>query len=123
MLPSEVKAKIGNPKAVEGGFPNSRNLIILDLPQMAGQMINSTWFYASDPVSVAMPNYSYFVNGQMVDEQIFLNYRGATEVYFYEDKLISQGMGDSYKRTRSQKLKIVPLDRKQLIQKTLEQMQ
>jgi hypothetical protein len=46
MTPGEVKRAIGNPQSIEGGFPNSSEEIIEEMPEQVGQLDNSTWFYA-----------------------------------------------------------------------------
>lgn len=116
--PTEVKAKIGNPKAVESGFPNSTELIVVGSPDMSGQMNNSTWFYIFEPIEVKLPEIIFFVNGFLTNEQTFLAYRGNIDVYLYEKKLISPGMGEGYKITKNSKLEIVPLNREKTFSET-----
>lgn len=111
LSPSEVKSKIGNPKAVESGFPDSREMLISEMPGMAGQINYSTWFYVFEPKDLILPKSTYIVNGEPTSERIYLSYIGKSLVYYVEGKLISEDLAKDYKLTGSSKLKSKPLDK------------
>lgn len=110
---SEVKTKIGNPKSISGGFPDSNSLFIFKMPEMAGQLNNSTWFYMYNPIYVEInyKNYAYTVNGLGADEDIYSSYISKNEVFIVDGELVSYDIGHGYKVTKSKRLKIQPLDK------------
>jgi len=111
MTTQEVRSVLGSPKAVEGGFPNSKEKLIHDFPEMVGQLNNSTWVYFYDPISVTLASaVGFYVNGQEVSESDYNSYKDLEYVYLYEGKVIDAGMGQGYKATRSNKLKVVSKD-------------
>jgi hypothetical protein len=91
MTPNEVKQMLGRPQAIEGGFPRSSKSIIIDFPEQAGQMNNSTWFYFYPALSLKLDAGTeklYIVNGFEVSENIFKSYADADEVYLYKGKVV-----------------------------------
>lgn len=101
MTPNEVKQMLGRPQAIEGGFPKSSKSIIIDFPEQAGQMNNSTWFYYYPALSLKLDagtDKLYTVNGFEVSEDIFGSYADADadEVYIYKGKVVSSGEGKHY---------------------------
>lgn len=112
---SEVKAKIGNPKSISGGFPKGESGIIFSMPDMVGQLNNSTWFYMFNPVDIEInyenSTYEYSVNGIGTDEETYKSYISKTEVFIVDGKLVSYDIGKGYKVTKSPSLKFEPLNK------------
>lgn len=108
--PNEVKGKLGNPSAVEGGFPDESGILVKDSPKMAGQMNYSTWFYINDVKELDIPDAIYFINGEFVSKDFYEMYADKDFVYMLEGKIISESMGSSYALTRKSGLQKVPID-------------
>lgn len=108
MSADEVKKVIGRPNAVEGGFPNSDKFIIKDLPEQAGQINNSTWFYIypTFKVSYKKEGLEYYINGDKTTEEIYKSYQGKENIYIYGGSVVPFPMGDSYRILNSAGLRI-----------------
>lgn len=109
--PNEVKSKIGNPKAVEGGFPEGEQILISEFPEMVGQMNYSTWLYSFNPIDLVIPDAIYFINGELTSERIYNEYKDKSMVFYLDGKLISYGMGEGYRITKKAGLQQIPLNR------------
>lgn len=107
MSTEEVKKALGRPKAIEGGFPNADELIISGMPEQAGQLNNSTWFYFFKQITVNVDDPTYKVNGFPVSEEDYVAYLRLNEVYIYKGQVIHPRMADSYKVLQDPKLIIV----------------
>lgn len=112
--PAEVKSAIGNPNAVQGGFPDTNNMYFDD--KMAGQLNYSTWFYFLKPVHLIIGEL-YLVNNHPTTKEAYNSYLNSDEVFYYDGNLVTKEFVDKYKdeKITSEKLvkestKFVPFD-------------
>ena len=98
MTGDEVKKKIGRPKAVESGFPNTDDQIIFELPEQVGQLNYSTWFYFFDIFTITVPktiDAKFFINKTEVSEETYNDYIAGK--FFINKMEVSEGMYNDYK--------------------------
>jgi|GEM_PF-1661104 len=122
MTRNEVKQVLGRPQAIEGGLPKSSKSIIIDFPEQAGQMNNSTWFYFYPLLTskVDEPKKThYIVNGYEVSEDISDKYVGVESVYVHEGQVVYPESGKGYEFLKDVNLKIVQRDVKQTLVRTV----
>ena len=120
MSTDEVKKVLGRPKSIEGGFPDSKDRILFEIPAQVGQMNNSTWFYFYDQISISYIDSGgliFYINGQKVTEELYRQYEDKTEVYLYKDEVIDKYMARSYETLQDPKLKKVTKDYRTEIKK------
>ena len=98
MSTAEVKTILGRPKAIESGFPDSRESIVDSLPDQRGQLNNSTWFYFYNPISIDVDK--YVVNAFSVSKEMFEAYNDKDTVYFHNDSMIFPSQVESYRSLR-----------------------
>lgn len=106
----EVKNILGKPAAVEGGFPQSDELIITSLPDQVGQVNNSTWFYF---LPIRKITYDYqadamcYLNGIEVQQDVYDEYKNLDSIWLHDGKPTSMTMVEGYKIMRDENLKLV----------------
>ena len=111
MSGEEVKAKIGRPKAVDSGFPNTQEKIILKLPEQVGQLNYSTWFYFFDKIIALIPktiDEQFFINKIQVSEEIYNYYKDFQKIYLFDGSIVFPDAKDYYQRKDSTKFVIQP---------------
>ncbi len=108
---SEVKAKIGNPKSIESGFPQIGGCKIADSPKMVGQLNNSTWFYMYTAIPIKFDDKGYFVNGINTTEELYFEYKDSETVNLLDGKVISKSLAGVYKSANNNNLSVRPKDR------------
>ncbi len=109
MTGEEVKKKIGRPKAVQGGFPNTDDRIIIELPEQAGQLNYSTWFYFFDIITITVPKDSdakFFINKIEVSEGMYNDYKDLEEIYLVDSSIIFPAGKEHYQREDSSSFSI-----------------
>lgn len=107
----EVKNIMGKPTRVLSGFPDTENIVIMDIPNFIGQVNYSTWMYQGQRFTlknVLVADCDYYLNNIKVDEDLFSLYERLNVVYFYNSKIIAPGMADSYKLLKDTKLHTEP---------------
>jgi hypothetical protein len=135
MSAEEVKKKIGRPKAVESGFPNTDSLIILDMPAQVGQLNYSTWFYFFSILSLDVPKpiaakcfvngtevseteYENYIAGQFVinktevSEEMYNDYKDLEEIYLVDKEIIFPVSKEYYQKEDSSTFSIQPKNHK-----------
>ncbi len=92
MTPGEVKRAIGNPQSIEGGFPNSSEEIIEEMPEQVGQLNNSTWFYVYKLIRIEVDDDTtlYTINGVSVSSTLYDEYKGSDSILIYKGELVSK---------------------------------
>jgi len=111
MSGEEVKKKIGRPKRVESGFPNTDEQIILKLPEQVGQLNYSTWFYFFNKIKAVIPrtiDEQFFINKIKVSEEVYIYYKDLKEIYLFDGSLVFPDTKDYYRRMDSTKFVIQP---------------
>ena len=106
----EVKKILGKPTAIEGGFPNSKELLLTTLPEQVGQLNNSTWFYFLPvrKITYDSPEEALcYLNGEQVTIDVFNEYITKDSIYIYKGKPIPIARAKSYKILRDYNLKYV----------------
>lgn len=107
----EVKKILGKPKSVEGGFPNSDEMILKYLPEQVGQLNNSTWFYFFHAFKITYETQDkilYYLNGQEISQSLFFDYYKRDSIYFYNGEPISVVLAERFKNLRDISLKLIP---------------
>lgn len=105
----EVKKILGKPNAIEGGFPQSDEMIISSFPDQVGQVNSSTWFYImsiSKLTSTSKDDAIYYLNGKVVQEDVFNEYKSKDSVWFHDGKPISLLMVEGYRIMQDKSLEI-----------------
>jgi hypothetical protein len=116
MSGEELKKKIGKPKAVEGGFPDTEERIIVDLPEQKGQLNYSTWFYFFEVLTITVPRSpddKYFINNVEVFEDMYNDYKDLSEIYLVDGSIIYPAGRNDYQRMDSAKFSIQPKNMKE----------
>ena len=118
MNAEEVKRSIGRPKAIEGGFPKVDNQFIFDMPDQAGQLNNSTWFYFYDIVTITKKTKTreddkFFLNNVEVTEGMYNDYKDLNEVYLSDSSIIFPIGREQYQKQDPAAFSIQPKNRKQ----------
>jgi hypothetical protein len=111
MSGEEVKKKIGRPKAVESGFPNTQEKVILELPEQVGQLNYSTWFYFFDKITAIIPktiDEQFFINGIEVSEEVYIYYKDFQEIYLFDGNIIFPDAKDYYRKKDSTRFVVQP---------------
>ncbi len=114
MTPDEVKKQLGNPKAVEAGFPDSDELQVDALPEQHGQLNYTTWFYSFPPfytykkVKIA-GTVVYKINGIECTKDIFDDYKDSGMLFMRNGEIISHGMADGYRFLKDPDLKTITI--------------
>lgn len=106
----EVKKILKSPTFIEDGFPNSEDFLVYVLPDKAGQLLYTTWYFKLPMVKLTSKTYSkvhYYINAQSVQEDIFNQYSADDSVFTYEKKIIFKGMAESYSFLKDKKLRRV----------------
>ena len=99
MTADEVKKVLGRPRAIEGGFPEISGRILATVPNQAGQLNNSTWFYWYDNISYVYDYQGgkrYYVNDRPVTEELFIEYKDREKVFLYKDEVIDTSIAKEY---------------------------
>lgn len=113
MSVAEVKAVFSNPKAIEGGFPSSDEVIRTSVPEQRGQLNYSTWtyFYPAMKILYDSPiDATYSINGVSVTEADYKKYATIDEAYYIDGRIITIENAEGYKVTgRGNELKKVPI--------------
>lgn len=115
---SEVKAKIGNPKTIEGGFPELSSCSVSHNPKMVGQMNNSTWFYIYEPITIKVDEKGYYVNGRNTTEDLYFEYKDSETVNLVDGKVISKAIASAYKNANNSNLSVIPIDKSKTFYKS-----
>jgi hypothetical protein len=126
MSQSDVKAIIGLPDAVEGGFPYTDDLIIKGMPEQRGQLNNSTWFYKRKTYYLQRmieTKYTYFINDEEVPKYIYNDYHSSDSVYILGYDIIPHSMAEQYKILKDTRLHIKPIDTSRTFMKTIKGME
>lgn len=106
----EVKKILGKPKAVEGGFPNTDEILPLKFPEQVGQLNNSTWFYflpIRKIIYTAPLEAKCILNGFEVSKELYEGYIGIDSIYLYKGKPAYLNMAEGYKVLKDPNLKLV----------------
>lgn len=88
----EVKKKLGNPKTIELGFPDSDELFINEIPESKGQLNYITWFYFLKETKIKYPSDAknvYYLNNRLVSKEIYSEYEKEDSVYYLKNSIIS----------------------------------
>ena len=106
MTTAEVRSVIGSPKIVQSGFPQASEGIIDEAPKLAGQLVQSTWFYFKEPIDKVtfFNGILYQINGAETTKELYDQYKGRGTVYRLDKKIIDAGMASGYRLTRNEKL-------------------
>jgi hypothetical protein len=99
--PAEVKSAIGNPDAVQGGFPDTNDLYFDD--KMAGQLNYSTWFYFLKPVQLVIGEL-YLVNNHPTTKEVYNSYLNSEQVFFYDRNIVSKEFGDKNRNSKDDRI-------------------
>jgi outer membrane protein assembly factor BamE (lipoprotein component of BamABCDE complex) len=93
--PQEVRNILGKPKAVEGGFPESNETIIFEMPKQVGQINNSTWFYTFPAKTYILKTQKgdYFINGLPVSKSLYESYANWDSIYFKDGNIVEPSEG------------------------------
>lgn len=110
---SELKAKIGNPKAIESGIISTDAVFINESPKMVEQNNYSTWFYFFNPIEMMIPDSIFILNGRLTSNEIYNSYFRKDVLYLVEDKLVSFTIGENYRLTNSKKLRLEAINSNQ----------
>lgn len=114
MTPDEVKKELGNPKAVEAGFPDTDELQVDAMPEQHGQLNYTTWFYFFSPfysynkVKIA-GTVVYKINGTECTKDIFDDYKDSGMLFMRNSEIISHGMADGYRYLKDPDLKTITI--------------
>ncbi|MEK7719310.1 MAG: hypothetical protein AAB347_06835 [Bacteroidota bacterium] len=99
--PAEVKSAIGNPNAVQSGFPDTNNVYFDD--KMVGQLNYSTWFYFLKPVQLVIGEL-YLVNNHPTTKEVYNSYLNSDEVFYYDGNIVNKEFGDKYQNSKDDKI-------------------
>ena len=126
MTPDEVKQILGRPQAIKGGFPDSEDTIVEELPEQAGQLNNSTWFYFLPHMTISVDgpkNSRFLLHGFEVSEHIFKSYLGVDQIYLYKGKIVLAYVGRAYYLQNDTNLTIIKKDLKRMEERQLPRKQ
>ena len=106
---NEIKNLLGKPNSVQVGFPDVESNHIYSLPDFNGQLNYTSWIYKKNLITIKYTLTGYFINDKLVDEDIYNEYLGKTDVYTRGGKIIPQAMAESYLVLKDGALKKEPI--------------
>jgi len=120
MSTAEVKTALGPPKALQSGFPKSNETIIKELPEMVGQLAQSTWFYFYEPINqvIFVPaGIAYQINGISTTKELFEQYKNSAMVYLLKNEILDFDMVRGYRITKNRDLDSAKVDKEKTFAK------